>query len=137
MSLCNINYLAVLVSAIAAFALGSLWYTALFGKIWQKEVGLSQEDISKSSMFKTMGGSFILMLIMVYGLAIFIQGHNETDLTPVQGLYTGLAIGIFFNAASMGINYLYQLKSLRLWIIDAAYQIIYLGIAGLILGAWN
>ena len=32
MEFSNINYLAVLVAGVAAFALGSLWYSAFFGK---------------------------------------------------------------------------------------------------------
>ena len=36
-----INLWAVLVSTVAFWALGALWYSpVLFGKRWQKEVGL-------------------------------------------------------------------------------------------------
>jgi anti-sigma-K factor RskA len=40
-------------------------------------------------------------------------------------------------ATSAGINYLYQQKSLKLWLIDAGYQVIFLGIFGAIMGAWH
>ena len=36
------NWLAVVVATVAFFVVGAIWYTALFGKIWQREVGLSE-----------------------------------------------------------------------------------------------
>ena len=38
---------------------------------------------------------------------------------------------------AIGINYLYQMRSLTLWLIDAVYMFLGLGIAGIILGAWR
>lgn len=56
MDFSNINFLAVLVSALASFAIGSLWYSPLlFGKAWQKAVGLTDEKIKSSNMIKTFG----------------------------------------------------------------------------------
>jgi hypothetical protein len=55
----------------------------------------------------------------------------------MEGAIHGLYIGIFFVAMSMGINYLYQRKSIKLWLIDAGYQIAFLGIQGMIIGAWH
>jgi len=137
MCLCGINYWAVIVSGLIAYGMGAIWYTVLFGKLWKKEVGMTSDSVSKSVMMKTMIGSLLLMLFMCFGLAIFIQGHKDTQIDALTGLYIGLATGVFFNAASMGINYLYQLKSFKLWLIDSLYQILYLGIAGLILGVWK
>lgn len=134
----SINYLAIIVSGIAMFALGSLWYTPiLFGKVWQKEVMLSDEKIKGSNMAVTMIFSFLLMLLMVFGLAILIQGHEGNEVDWFSGLYHGLVVGVLFIGSSIGINYLYQLKTFKLWLIDASYQIICLGIAGVILGAWR
>jgi len=36
-----------------------------------------------------------------------------------------------------GINYLYQRRSVILWLIDGFYIVFGLGIAGIILGAWK
>ncbi len=37
----EINWLAVLLGALAFFAVGALWYGVLFAKAWQKAAGLS------------------------------------------------------------------------------------------------
>ena len=137
MDFSSINYLAVLVSGIAMFALGSLWYTLLFGKVWQKESGMTDEKAKGANMAVTMGSSFLLMVVMAFGLAILIQGHEGDGVEWLSGLYHGLVVGLLFIGASIGINYLYQLKSFKLWLIDAMYQIICLGIAGVILGGWH
>ncbi len=134
----NINYLAVLVATIAAFALGALWYSKpLFAKAWMKEVGLTEEDAAKSGVAKTMAFSFLLFLIMCFGLAYLIQGHGNDEIGWLSGLFHGLLMGVVFVGCSMGINYLYQMKSFKLWLIDTLYQVIALGVMGLILGAWH
>lgn len=137
MNLENLNFLAILVSALVSFALGSLWYSPLmFGKTWQKAVDLSDEKIKNSNMFKTFGFSFILMIIMAFGLALLFNAHGNNENNWLSGLIHGVFVGIFFVATSYGVNMLYQQKPLNLWAIDSGYQIILLGIMGTIIGAW-
>ena len=129
----SINYLAVIVSAISAFVVGSIWYAPfLFGKAWQAETGLTDEDLKKG-MGKTFGGSFVLTVIISYGMAMFFGG--EVDLQ--MGLMYVFMTGAFFVAASLGIIYLYDKKSLRIWLINAGYQVLIYTIIGGILGAWK
>lgn len=133
-----INIWAVLVSTLAFWVLGALWYSPLlFSKRWQKEVGFNEEDISKSNMFKVFGLSFLLMLFMVWALNFVINSHKAEDVSLMTGLHYGVFTGFFFGMLAIGINYLYQRRSLALWLIDGFYMIIGLGIAGMILGAWR
>ncbi|MCB0607726.1 MAG: DUF1761 domain-containing protein [Lewinellaceae bacterium] len=137
MEFSSINYLAVLVAGVASFALGALWYSpVLFSKTWQKEVGLSDADMRNGNIAKTFGLSFVLMVVMALGMAMLLN-HVGKGTDFMDGLKFGLAVGAFFSATSIGINYLYQRKSLKLWLIDAVYQIVFLGITGGILGAWH
>ena len=137
MEICNINFLAVVVAAIASFALGSVWYTALFGKVWQKAVGLTEDSMKTGSIPLIFGASFVLIFLMDFGLAVILQGHAGKDITVLSGALYGFLIGLFFVATSIGINILYQRKSFTLWAIDAGYQVLYLAVAGAILGAWR
>jgi hypothetical protein len=133
-----INIWAVLVSAVAFWALGSLWYSpVLFGKRWQKEVGLKEEDISGANMAKVFGLSFVLMLLMVWALNFVINSHKAESVNLTMGLVYGLFTGFFFSMLTMGINYLYQRKSLVLWLIDGVYIVMGLALAGMILGGWR
>lgn len=138
MDFSNINFLAVAVAAVVAFALGSLWYSpALFGKAWQKEVGLSEEDIKGANMGKIFGSSFLLMLVMALGMGFLVQGHGDYEINWLSGMMHGVYVGIFFVGTSMAINMLYQQKTFKLWLIDAMYQIVFLAIMGAIIGAWK
>ncbi|WP_020531514.1 DUF1761 domain-containing protein [Flexithrix dorotheae] len=138
MELSNINYLAVGVAALASFALGALWYSpVLFGKAWQNELGFTDEYLQEGNMAKIFGSSFLLMILMAFGMGMLLQGHGEPVIGWQGGLIHGLVVGFFFVGTSMGINLLYQRKSFILWLIDAGYQIIFLGIMGIIIGAWS
>lgn len=124
------NYLAIALAGLAFWVLGAIWYSpALFQKSWQAETGLSDED-AKSNMAITFGGSLILMMLMAYGLSFVIGAHGEEDRTFVHGMFHGAMTGVMFAMASMGINYLYQRKSFKLFAIDALYQILGLALAG-------
>jgi hypothetical protein len=138
MELSNINLLALAVAAIASFGLGSLWYSpVLFGKAWQNALGFTDEYLKKGNMAVIFGSSFVLILLMDFGLAVILQGHAGRDVSALSGLLYGILMGLFFVATSIGINMLYQRKSFTLWAIDAGYQVLYLGITGVILGAWR
>lgn len=138
MELTNINFLALAVAAIASFALGAVWYSpVLFGKAWQNALGFTEEYLKKSNMALIFGSSFILILLMNFGLAVILQGHAGRDVTTLSGALYGFLIGLFFIATSVGINMIYQRKSFALWAIDAGYQVFYLALSGAILGAWR
>lgn len=81
------------------------------------------------------GTSAVMMIIMSAGLALFFQG-DET-MNALKGLKMGLMTGPLFVATSTAINYRYQRKSFRLWLIDAAYQAVLIALAGAIVGAWR
>lgn len=137
MDFSNINFLAVLVGAIASFAFGSLWYSPLlFVKAWQEGVGISDEEFKNSNLLKTFGGSLLMMLIMSLGMAILLRGHEASEIDWQVGLMHGLYVGLMFVATGAAINILYQGKSLKLWLIDAGYQVIILMIMGAVIGAW-
>jgi len=138
MELANINFLALIVAAVASFALGAIWYSpVLFGKSWQNASGLADEKLRNANMALIFGSSFLLIFIMDFGLAVILQGHASRDITACSGFLYGLLIGIFFIATSYGINMIYQRKSFLLWAIDSGYQVLYLAMTGAILGAWR
>ena len=60
----DIDWLAVIVAAIASFLVGAVWYSPLlFAKAWQREVGLSDAALAQGSVARTMGGAFALTLV--------------------------------------------------------------------------
>jgi len=133
-SLAGINWPAVVVATIVAFAVGGLWYsTALFGSAWLEEVGLTEEAVNNANMPKTFGGTFGLQFLAVTALAVLIG----TDSSWHSGLYSGLLIGVFWVATAYGITYLFEQRSMRLFLINAGYNVVLFAIVGTIIGAWH
>ncbi len=130
----DINYWAVLVSALATFVIGSIWYSPiLFANAWMKELGLTKAGMGKVNMFKIFGISFLLMLIIAFNLAAFIGPQSDLQF----GLTAGALAGFGWVAAAMGINYLFERKSFRFWLINAGYMVVSFTLMGAIIGAWH
>lgn len=129
----EINFLAVGLAAFAAFFLGFVWYTIVFAKPWQKEIGMKEQDknVQPPNMGLLLGGSFVLEVLMAVVLAIFIG--KEAD--AITGLVKGAAIGLAFVGFAFGVNYLFEGKSFKHWLINAGYNTAVFALMGLIIGA--
>ncbi|MBX3047157.1 MAG: DUF1761 domain-containing protein [Anaerolineales bacterium] len=132
----DINYLAVAFAALAAFFLGFIWYTFIFAKPWQALIGMGSKGKGKASTQQTpdLGRllimSLILEIIMAFALAAFLgRGAGA-----VPGLTYGLVVGVWV-AAAFGVNYMYEGKPLKLWLINAGYNLVVFAVMGLIIGA--
>lgn len=129
----SINYFAVLVAAFSAFIIGGLWYSVLFAKSWMVENGFDDEKLKNGNMGMIFGGSFIFSLIISFILVLFIGPERDAMI----GATAGFMAGFFWVATAMGITYLFERKSLKLFLINAGYHVITFTIMGLILGAWR
>ncbi len=132
-SLETINYWAVIVSALTAFVIGGLWYSLLFEKSWMKENNFDEEALKKGNMGKIFGGAFIFSLIISFVLALFLG----PDRNAMIGASAGFMAGLFWVAAAMGITYLFERKSLKLFLINAGYHVVTFTLMGFILGIWR
>jgi hypothetical protein len=113
------NWLAVVVATLAFFAVGAIWYTALFGRIWQREVGLSEEQLAGGrNMMLVMGICFVLEFIVCLTVGHMFDFLEPSDRAKMM-ITLGLALGVM--APAVGINYLYQRKSLTLFLVDAGH----------------
>lgn len=129
----HFNYLAIITTTALGFLIGGLWYGPLFGKAWQREVGLSDETIKKANMIKIFGITIILNIIISMNLSAFLGPKPDV----LFGLFAGLAVGMGWVSTSLGIIYLFSRKSLKLYFIDASYQTIVYAAMGAILGSWK
>lgn len=129
----EINFLAVALAALSAFFLGFLWYTVLFAKVWKKEIGRKNHEgkAEKPNMGKLLIGSFILEVIMAFNLAAFIG----TEADWMFGFMAGLAAGLGWVALAFGVNYMFEGKSFKLWLINAGYNTVIFTVMGLIIGS--
>jgi len=133
----EVNNLAVALATLAAFFLGFLWYTVVFAKPWQRLIGMDDKGKGASSARQTPNlgllliGSLILELFMAFNLAAFIGVGADWQF----GLFAGLATGFGFVGLALGVNYMFEGKSFKLWLINAGYNTVVFGVMGLIIGA--
>lgn len=131
-SFATLNWLAVILATVVGFfVLGGLWYGPLFGKIWMREFGFSEEDLEQRNMTKVFVGSVLLALIAAINLALFIG----PEATLLVGLMAGFFAGLGWVATLLGIIYLFESRSLQAYLINAGYCVLSLTLMGGILGA--
>jgi hypothetical protein len=126
-----VDWIAALVATVASFVLGGLWYSpVLFAKAWQQDTGLSDELLNAASKGKIFGTSFILIGLGAIVFSMFIG--PDPDLGFAVG--AGAAAGIFWVAFSFGVNYLFELKPFRLFMINGSYHALQFVLFGLAFG---
>lgn len=132
-SLQNINYFAMLVAALISFVLGAVWYNPkVFGTAWMIENGFKEEDFEGVNQGKVFGLAFLCYLVSSLFLAMFIGPEDATF-----GLLAGLFTAVAFIGTSIAINYLFERKSFKLWLINVSYSVVCYAIMGYVLGAWK
>ncbi|MBI3142774.1 MAG: DUF1761 domain-containing protein [Bacteroidetes bacterium] len=132
------NVWAILVSALLAWLIGAIWYNPkVLGTAWQSELDLSTDELKKGNVAFVFLGSFVLMIVMAIGMSFITNVHAKGISDPVEGAIHGLYVSAFFVSMGMGINYLYQRRSLKLFLIDAVYLTLSLMLMGAIITVWK
>jgi len=122
------NWLAVGLATVAFFAVGALWYGVLFGKAWQRATGLSDDQLKTgANMPLIFGTCFVLEFIVCLTVGHMFDFLEPGDRAKMM-ICVGLALGIMMPAT--GINYLYQRKSLKLFLIDSAHFVVGMAAVG-------
>ncbi len=123
----EVNWIAIVVAAAASFLLGGLWYSPLlFAKAWQREAGLTDEQLKNANMGKIFGLAFVLCLLAAWMFATFLGPRPSLAL----GFGAGFSAGLFWVAASFGINYLFERRSFKLFLINGGYHTIQFTLIG-------
>jgi hypothetical protein len=133
-----VHALPVVVSAVAVFGIGALWYSpVLFGKQWVAAHGLTDEKIQsmRASAGRAYAVTFLCQVVMAIAMSILI---GRIGVTMVQGgVKLGALIGLGF-AATLGLTaHMFSEKPLAAYWIDASYQVVYFIVMGAILAAWH
>jgi Protein of unknown function (DUF1761) len=129
-----IDWLAVAVATLAAFAVGAVWYSPLlFTKAWLRESGVSQERAQQANMAVTFGCALGLIFLATVVFAVFLG--PDVDLR--SGALYGFLAGLFWVTAYFGVNYLFEQRSFKLFLINGGYNVVSFTVMGAVLGAMS
>lgn len=134
----DINFLAVLASAVIAFMLGAIWYSPLFfAKQWIEIHADTPEKLKaiQAGAKKAYAVSFTCLLVMAAAMAMLVAITNMS--TAFAGIKLGVLCWLGF-AATIGLMAnIYSDKPLKAFLLDAGYQLVYFVVMGAILAVWH
>ncbi|MDE1975202.1 MAG: DUF1761 domain-containing protein [Patescibacteria group bacterium] len=130
-----ISFWPVLVAAIVAFAIMSLWYSPmLFGKEWMTLSKIDAPGSSKGA-WRLYIIQFIAMLV-TFAVMAFIESTSMT-LSSGDGAFIAFLIWLGFIAAGNTGELMWQKKPFKLVLIESIGTLISLMVGGAIIGAWH
>jgi len=130
----DLNYLAILIGAVAYWLVGALWYSpVLFGKRWQELTGVTAENAA-SPMLTYLGG-LVLLFVTCVGLGFLTETSGASDVK--DGLQLGLGVSIAFVTAQLVLNAMYEKRPRALVAINAGYAIVGITLASIIIVLWD
>lgn len=127
------NLLGILIATAAAMVIGSIWYSKpVFGKDWQKLVGLKDKDM-KQGAAKSMAIMLLMALITAIVLQRFVVIANPQNYVEALKLGAWLWLGFVATYAIGGSAF--EKRPTKLVIINVLNQLITLLVMSAILFA--
>jgi hypothetical protein len=134
----HLNYLAIGVSGLAAFCIGAVWYTGLFGKAWARQHGYSPEQLRQMQANRPMPIFFGVLLASYFAgafvLAVLLSGHAAVSVRT--GLVVGLLAWLIVAAFRMTAH-ISSPKPIGAFLIDSGFDLVAIPVMGMILASWQ
>lgn len=129
-----VNYLAIVIAALAAFGLGLIWHTVLL-KPWLKALGKTRTDVERKGYTVPFLITFVALLVMSWMLAGVMAHMGQVSVRG--GLITGALVWLGFVLTTMGTNDAFAGVKPLLTLIDTGYWLAALLVIGAVLGAFG
>jgi hypothetical protein len=95
-ALTSVNWLAVTLSTLAYFVLGALWFTPLFGRAWDRSLGIERKRGERyPALYYVM--PFVSSVLVSVATAVLVRAIGVEGLADAALL--GLVVGIGYSAA--------------------------------------
>lgn len=134
----DLNWLAVIVSTVAFFGLGGLWYSNVaFGKQWTKAVGWQPAEGESTPVALYL---MPLATCLVSAVAVAMLAEATGSDTVGEGIVVGLVTGLGLAAMALLVTGFFDPKKPRpmVWVgITSGYHVVGLVIVGIIVASWT
>ena len=128
----GVNLLAVLVAAIAIWAIGFALYGFLFDEQWMAWTGTSQET-AEAEMWR-MWLSPVMPILTALGLAVIYRWTGVNSLGTA--MRTSLVLWLFFGFVILLYGWVYSDQRVEVLVLDAVHILLTYLVGGAILAAW-
>ena len=158
----EINFYALLTAAFSTLVIGFIWYhPKVFGTIWMRESGMTEEKGKTMNMPMVFGLSFLYSFFIAFILealtihqfgaigmvggdptlakpsyAAFMADYGMAFRTFKHGMLHGFIAGLFFALPVIAVPALYERKSWKYILINGGYWIVACMIMGGIVCGW-
>jgi hypothetical protein len=129
----GINYLAILIAALASFGFGAIYYMSL-SKPWMASIGKTQEDLKANSSKTPFIIGFVSELIMAWVLAGAVGHLGPGQVTLRNGMISAFILWAGFVITTMAVNHAYEGAKRTRTLIDGAHWLGVMLIQGLVIG---
>jgi hypothetical protein len=134
----ELNWLAVIVAAIAFFALGAVWYAPpVFGRAWQQAAGAEVPEGTRPGIAYYVGPLATCLLSTVATAMLAVATGTDT---VGEAVVLGLVVGVGVAAAVAfvgGVFDPHKPQPLRWFAIFGGYQVVGLLIVATIVALWG
>ena len=119
----TINFVTVILAALAAFIIGFLFHGPLLGKTWMRLAKITPTGNEKlSDMYPQMIGNYVVNLISAIALSVVYQLAATSILTSGPGLATAITTAVivwlgFLSTATI-IEVIWMGQSFKLWLFE-------------------
>lgn len=134
----DVNGLAVIVAAIAAFVVGFLWHGPLFGRQWMSLAKITEAQIKEAQaagMGKTMLIAFVAQLVTAYVIAHFAVLWGAAGIVGALRLafwsWLGFVVPVLLNPV------LWERRSVHLYLFNIVYTFVSFAVIALVVTLWQ
>ena len=137
MAFTGVNYLAIVVAAVASWLMGAGWYMA-FAKPWMAALGKTEADL-KGPSGKASPVPFVISFVAELAMAGTLAGiiGHAGPVTVGNGLISGFLVWVGFVATTMLVNHSFGGQKRALTAIDSGHWLAVLLVQGLVIGAFG
>lgn len=131
------NYLAIAVAAIACFAFEALWYTVFLQK-WLDGIGRTREWLMSAAGYNPAvqyGTALVMAALMATAISCVTQLTGKQ--TSLRGIQVGALLWLGFECTTWSTEYVFEVRPLSLFAINAGYWLLGMMLMGAIVGAWK
>ncbi len=131
-----LSWIGALVGAVTLFVFGAIWFSALFGKAYRRELGVPEPVDGGSAMpsgpefARALIGQFLSSLVIAFVLAWLI-GDGGVG----RGALVGLAAGVIVAAALTQLHQ-FEGRSIRHLLLTTGYMVLGITAVGAVVGAF-